>query len=184
MIDIAVSNKVISQFFKWKYNGSPTGNGWNHSEYNGVWGVDYFNRTAAARSNMFTKRDKEVKNFYTDSDVKGIALHGSKKYEITFPAGQEPPVHAFWSLTLYNENHFFHQNELKRYSLGTKSSDMKRERDGSFTIYISAESPGSAKESNWLPSPKGLFSLYLRCYWGKKPIVDGSWKPPVVVEVE
>ena len=39
---------------------------------------------------------------------------------VTFPKDQTPPVNGFWSLTLYNEHHFFAKNELSRYSLGTK----------------------------------------------------------------
>lgn len=46
-------------------------------------------------------------------------------YAITFPAGQEPPVNGFWSLTLYNDKHLFHANDLKRYSLGTKNKNLK-----------------------------------------------------------
>ena len=34
------------------------------------------------------------------------------------------------------------------------------------------------------PHPQALFSLYIRAYWGKQPILYGSWKPPVVKAVE
>jgi hypothetical protein len=47
---------------------------------------------------------------------------------ITFAKGQEPPVNGFWLLTMYNEHHFFHPNDLKRYSLGTKNKSLKRRR--------------------------------------------------------
>ncbi|MEV6272938.1 DUF1254 domain-containing protein [Kribbella sp. NPDC051936] len=33
--------------------------------------------------------------------LQGTALDGSRTYQITFPAGQLPPVDGFWSLTLY-----------------------------------------------------------------------------------
>ena len=39
--------------------------------------------------------------------------------------GQTPPVNGFWSLTLYNEHHFFAPNEIKRYSIGTKNKALK-----------------------------------------------------------
>jgi hypothetical protein len=42
---------------------------------------------------------------------------------------------------------------------------------------------GGDKESNWLPAPNGHFSLYIRAYWGKESILDGSWKPPVIRKV-
>jgi hypothetical protein len=86
-------------------------------------------------------------------------------------------------LTLYNEHHFFHPNDLNRYSLGTKSKELKRNGDGSLTIYAGAASPGADKEANWLPAPEGHFSLYIRAYWGKVAILDGSWQPPVVVKL-
>jgi hypothetical protein len=83
-------------------------------------------------------------------------------------------VNGFWSLTLYNEHHFFNPNALNRYSLGTKNKNMKLNDDGSLTLYASAQSPGADRESNWLPAPDGPFSLYVRAYWGKEPILDGS----------
>jgi hypothetical protein len=44
-------------------------------------------------------------------------------------------------------------------------------------------SPCSDKESNWLPTPAGTFSLYVCAYWGRQDILDGSWKPPVIHKV-
>ena len=50
--------------------------------------------------------------------------------------------------------------------------------DGGITIYVQHESPGSSKEANWLPAPKGPFSVILRIYWPKKEALDGSWIQP------
>jgi len=102
---------------------------------------------------------------------------------LTFPTGALPPVNGFWSLTLYNEHHFFKPNALNRYSLGTKNKNMKLNDDGSLTLYASAQSPGADRETNWLPAPDGPFSLYVRAYWGKQAILDGSWTPPVIEKV-
>jgi len=33
---------------------------------------------------------------------------------------------------------------------------------------------------NWLPPPSGDFSLYVRAYWPKSAVTDGSWTPPPV----
>lgn len=55
--------------------------------------------------------------------------------------------------------------------------------DGFLTLYAGNKSPGGDKESNWLPAPAGTFSLYIRAYWGKQGILDGSWKPPVIRKV-
>ncbi|WP_193164837.1 DUF1254 domain-containing protein [Microbulbifer hainanensis] len=181
---IATEKEVIAPFFHWKHNGKPAGNNWNRSVNNAQWGLDYYDRTGTAKSNMFDNRPNETQYFYTDFDTSGQKLDGSKTYAITFAKGQEPPVNGFWSLTLYNKNHFFSDNPLKRYSLGTKNSDLKRNKDGSLTIYAGATSPGKDKESNWLPAPKEPFSLYIRAYWGRTPILDGSWGPPKVEVVK
>ncbi len=171
---------IIAPFFEWRHNGRPAGNGWNRSVNNAAWGTDYFSRTGTAKSNMFDNKADETQYFYTDDDSTGARLDGSKAYAITFAAGQEPPVNGFWSLTLYNDKHLFHSNPLNRYSLGTKNTDLRRNPDGSLTLYAGATSPGADRESNWLPAPERHFSLYIRAYWGKPAILDGSWKPPAV----
>jgi hypothetical protein len=180
---VETEEKVIKPFFQWKHNGLPAGNGWNRSVNNAQFGIDYFNRSATSKSNMFENRPNETQYFYTDFDDANGQLNGSGNYEITFAKGQEPPVNGFWSLTLYNDKHLFHANKLKRYSLGTKNKNLKRNADDSLTLYAGAKSPGREKESNWLPAPDGRFSLYIRAYWGKEGILDGSWKPPVIRKV-
>ena len=184
--DVAAETErdIIAPFFEWKHNGRPAGNGWNRSANNAAWGTDYFNRTGTAKSNMFDNKPDETQYFYTDNDSTGARLEGRNAYAITFAAGQEPPVNGFWSLTLYNDKHLFHPNPLNRYSLGTKNTNLKRNADGSLTLYAGASSPGTDKESNWLPAPDGHFSLYIRAYWGKQAILDGSWKPPAVAVVQ
>ncbi|CEM01034.1 unnamed protein product, partial [Vitrella brassicaformis CCMP3155] len=36
-------------------------------------------------------------------------------------------------------------------------------------------------QANWLPAPKGVFSIVLRLYWPKQSVVDGLWTPPPLV---
>lgn len=177
---VATEKDVIVRFREWATNGKPAGNGWNRSMNNAQFGLDYYNRVATSKSNMFENRPNETQYFYTDFDSAGEKLEGSRSYLITFAKGEEPPVNGFWSMTLYNEEHFFHPNDLKRYSLGTKNTSLERNEDGSLTLYAGAKNPGGDKENNWLPAPDGAFSLYIRAYWGKEGILDGSWKPPVI----
>jgi hypothetical protein len=183
--EIAVATEPeIWKLMQWRHNGRPAGNGWNSPVNNGKWGTDYLNRTATARSNLFDNRFDETKYIYRDNDSQGKLLTGQHTYAITFAKGQAPPVQGFWSLTLYDEYHFFHPNPLKRYALGTKNKTLKYNADGSLTLYAGAKSPGKDKESNWLPAPNEPFSLYLRAYWPEKAIVDGTWLPPQVVKVK
>jgi hypothetical protein len=172
--------EIIPAFLQWCYNGRPAGNGWNSPVNNAQWGTDYLNRTGTAKSNMYDNRPEETKYIYTDDDSGGKQLDGENAYAITFAKGQIPPVQGFWSLTLYNELHFFNPNPLERYSLGTKNKTLKFNSDGSLTLYAGAKSPGKDKESNWLPAPNGNFSLYMRAYWADKAILDGTWLPPKV----
>jgi len=177
---VAAEGELISPFFQWRRNGRPAGNGWNSPVNNARWGTDYLNRTGTAKSNMFDNRPEETKYIYRDDDSQGQALDGRNLYAVTFPKGGTPPVRGFWSLTLYNDEHLFNANPLGRYSLGTKSKKLKYNADGSLTLYAGAKSPGTDKESNWLPAPAGTFSLYIRCYWAEPAVLDGTWQPPQV----
>jgi hypothetical protein len=181
---VTAEREMITPFLQWRYNGRPAGNGWNSPVNNAQWGTDYLNRTGTAKSNMYDNRPEETKYISTDNDSQGKPLHGQHTYAVTFPKGQVPPVKGFWSLTLYDAEHFFHPNPLKRYSLGTKNKTLTYNADGSLTLYAGAKSPGKGKESNWLPAPNGPFSLYIRAYWADQAILDGTWKPPVVRSVQ
>jgi hypothetical protein len=181
---VTAEREMITPFLQWRNNGRAAGNGWNSPVNNAEWGTDYLNRTGTAKSNMYDNRPEETKYIYRDDDSQGKQLDGRNTYAITFAKGEVPPVKGFWSLTLYGAEHFFHQNELKRYSLGTKNKDLKSNADGSLTLYAGSNSPGRDKETNWLPAPNGTFSLYLRAYWPDKAILDGQWKPPAVEKLE
>jgi hypothetical protein len=181
---VAADKELIAPLFQWRYNGVAAGNGWTSPKNNAQWGTDYLNRTGTAKSNMYDNTPDETKYIYTDYDAAGNQLHGGNLYAISFPKGQMPPVKGFWSLTLYNEHHFFEPNALNRFSLGTKNKTLQFNPDGSLTLYAGARSPGKDKESNWLPAPNGTFSLYIRAYWAEKAILDGAWLPPKVEKVK
>ena len=116
---------------------------------------------------MFDNRPNETQYFYTDRDARCRPIARREYLCRHIPPGQTPPVRGFWSLTLYNDKHLFHPNPLNRYSLGTKNQSLKRNADGSLTLYAGRNNPGSAREANWLPAPEGTFSLYIRAYWGE-----------------
>ena len=174
--------EIVTSLFQFRNYGIPLRGNWTTQVNGARFGTDYFTRLAVAKSNIFVNQASETRYFYQDLDGAGERLSGAKKYTVTFPKGQLPPVKGFWSLTLYNEHHFFHPNDLKRYSLGTKNKSLKTNDDGSLTLYVQAASPGKDKEPNWLPAPEGEFSLYIRAYWPKAEIAKGKWSPPAVVK--
>jgi hypothetical protein len=178
---ISAEKDLIGPLLQFHNNGRPVGNGWTSPPNGARWGVDYLSRAASARSNMYDNAPEETRYIYTDFDSTGQRLNGAHAYTVTFKNGEIPPVNGFWSLTLYNEEHLFLPNPLNRYSLGTKNKALKFGADGSLTLYVQSESPDSDKESNWLPAPKDAdFSLYIRAYWPKAAILDGTWTPPNV----
>jgi hypothetical protein len=52
--------------------------------------------------------------------------------------------------------------------------------DGSLDLLIQADSPGGARDANWLPVAKAPFNLLMRLYSPKSDILDGTWAPPPV----
>jgi hypothetical protein len=124
------------------------------------------------KADPYDNKRNETMYFYTDtdSDTQLRQLDGASSYTVTFPKGQLPPVKGFWSLTMYNPEHFFYPN-----ALGTKNKSLKYDADGGLTINLGNKSPGKEKEANWLPAPEGNFSIWLRAY------CHGTWKPPVVL---
>ncbi len=177
---IEAESKLLGPLLQFHNNGRPIGNGWTSPPNGARWGFDYLSRAATARSNMYDNAPEETRYIYTDFDTDGQRLNGAQAYTVTFKRGATPPVDGFWSLTLYNQEHLFAPNRLNRYSLGTKNKSLKLDADGSLTLYVQNDSPGPDKESNWLPAPEGDFSLYIRAYWPKAPILEGTWKPPTV----
>lgn len=178
---IDAEKTLITPLLQFHNNGRPVGNGWTSPSNGAAWGVDYLSRAATSRSNMYDNAPETTRYIYNDFDSAGARLNGANKYTVTFAKGQTPPVEGFWSLTLYNDKHLFSANPLNRYSLGTKNKSLKYNDDGSLTLYVQSDSPGAAKEANWLPAPKAAdFSLYIRTYWPKQEVLDGSWVPPQI----
>ena len=99
---------------------------------------------------------------FTFEDSKGNPLSGNSSYLIHFDKGQSPPVDGFWSITMYNDKSSLVDNPINRYSIGKYAEGMKNNIDGSLDIYIQNASPGADKESNWLPSAEGTFTMVLR----------------------
>ena len=180
----AADEELIAPMMWWRFNGQPAGNGWTSPSNNGAFGTDYYHRTGAVKADPYDNKRNETMYFYTDGDTKLQQLVGESSYALTFPKRERPPVKGFWSLTMYDPEHFFYPNPLKRYALGTKNKSLQYNSDGSLTIYLGNRSPGADKESNWLPAPNGNFSIWLRAYWPDEAILDGTWRPPVIAVVK
>jgi hypothetical protein len=153
---------------------------------------DWVQRAAVAKAGIYANDPAEAMYPLTRTDVGGQLLDGSKHtYTLTFAKNQFPPVNAFWSVTMYDgKTQLLIQNPINRYLINSPMlPKLKKNADGSLTLYIQHESPGKAKESNWLPAPDGPIYLVMRLYWPKTeppsilPPGDGTWKPPGVKQM-
>ena len=180
-VDEAVANagKAING---WRVSGLPG----DSAHYNGDW----LKRAAAAKAGIYGNDPAEATYPITRVDGDGRTLDGSKNnYTLTFPPGQQPPVNAFWSLTMYDgKSQLLIENPINRYLINSPMIPaMKTNPDGSLTLYIQNKSPGADKESNWLPAPNDTIYLVMRLYWPKTeapsilPPGEGTWKPPAIV---
>jgi hypothetical protein len=168
-------------------------NGWkvgsmfgDEAFYKGNW----LERAAAAKGGIYGNDGVEAMYPLTRVDAKGETIDTSKhNYTLTFPAKELPPVNAFWSVTMYDgKSQLLIENPINRYLINSPMLPaMKKNADGSLTLYIQKDSPGKAKEANWLPAPNGAVYMVMRLYWPKDsppsvlPPGEGTWQPPAVV---
>ncbi len=160
-------------------------NGWMFDTETGVYGTDYLNRAFITAIGLGANRPQDAIYPTSLKDADGKEYNGANKYVMRFQKGQLPPAQGFWSLTMYDENYFFVANPINRYSISARQN-LKSNPDGSTDLFIQNQSPGSDKESNWLPAPAGKFILMLRMYWPseKSPsILNGSWTIPAAKKV-
>ncbi|MFY9937260.1 MAG: DUF1214 domain-containing protein, partial [Silvibacterium sp.] len=171
-------------------------NGWKISSlfgdrafYNGDW----LKRAAAAKGGIYGNDAVEAMYPMTRTTAQGETLDASKhNYTLTFASGQFPPVNAFWSVTMYDgKTQLLIENPINRYLINSPMlPGMKKNSDGSLTLYIQKDSPSADKKANWLPAPDGPVYLVMRLYWPKEtppsilPAGEGSWQPPAVVQVQ
>jgi len=147
--------------------GKPS-NGWFIPPANfGATGADYLTRGINSVLGLTANTTVEAIYYLGALDAKGRPLDGKTAYTVNFkgpiPYAQAIPP-GFWSVTMYDgKTKLTVPNPINRYSLGG-DNEMKKNADGSFTMYLQSTSPGKDLESNWLPAPDGPFYLLLRNY--------------------
>ncbi|WP_417746952.1 DUF1254 domain-containing protein [Rosistilla oblonga] len=113
-------------------------------------------------------------------DSEGEAFDGGKTYKLTLPKGI--PAHAFWSLTLYdNQSRSMLQTPQKYPRAGSQSYPSPAAtvaEDGSTTIYFGPQQPEGVARGNWIQTTpdKGWFTI-LRLYSPMPSFFDKSWQP-------
>ncbi len=159
-----------------------TENGWAvRREGIGVYGTDYPVRAYVSMIGLGALTPEEAAYPNSKKDIEGRPLSGEHAYRIHFEAGQTPPVDAFWSLTVYDEEGFLIKNPIRRYTIGDRD-ELKYNKDGSLDILIQHKRPAGGI-SNWLPAPADAFAVTMRLYMPKREFLDGNWKLPPIERI-
>jgi hypothetical protein len=177
--------KIAQKLMEWKV---PTlarvANGWSMlTDTMGVYGNYYLKRAIIAQLGLGANLPEDAIYPLNLGDESGKPLDGANKYAIHFDKVTIPPVNAFWSITLYDQQGFQVANSLNRFAVSSWMP-FQFNPDGSLDLYFQNESPGAEKEANWLPAPKGAFNLCLRLYAPKSEALTGKWNPPPVMKVQ
>ncbi len=140
---------------------------------------NYLYRMSGAVIGIFGNSAQEAMYPFYGVDADGTPLDGTNNnYTLHFDEGQLPPVNAFWSLTMCKmPKSLLVENPIDRYLLNSPMiPNFVKDQDGGITLYIQHESPGKAKEANWLPAPKGPVVTIMRLNWPKDATLDGTSK--------
>ena len=113
-------------------------------------------------------------------DSTGQQLTGANTY--TLRLDPTPPVHAFWSITMYSTPDFYLcANPIDRYSIGDRTPGLVYDDNGALTITISHAEPADPKaRANWLPAPDGDFRPGMRMYEPQQSVLDQSYVLPPI----
>ncbi len=164
---------------KLKIMGRPV-NGWNmNTDTMGVYGNYYLKRAVVAMVGLGANQPEDAVYPLNFADADGKPLHGDNKYVLHFGKNDLPPVFAFWSITMYDQDGFQAANSLNRFAISSWMPLVKNS-DGSLDIYIQNENPGADKEANWLPAPKVQLGVTMRLYAPKAEVLNNDWNPPAI----
>lgn len=155
---------------------------WIHFDNIGHWGTNYLDR--AALTEYIQIGNDRTAAYYANAfvDASGLPLDGgSFGYSIHFTKEQLPQYERFWSLTAYTPEYIeLVPNSLDKYVVASYTPGLETAEDGSVTIHIQADPPKRSSEANWLPVPKGPFSLLFRVYGPQGSALEGTYVPPKI----
>ena len=148
------------------------------------YGTDYTTRAGIALVGLGGIRPEDVVYPTAFKDGDGKPFDATYRYVLHFDKGQTPPTNATWSVAIYDPQGFYVRNSINRFALSAWMP-LQFNSDGSLDLYIQSSSPGTEKESNWLPAPAtGQFNLTVRDYWPTQAVLDGTYKLPPVKKLE
>ena len=95
-------------------------NGWSmNTDTMGVYGTYYLKRAVVAQLGLGANLPEDAIYPLNLADETGAPLHGGNTYILHFDKGATPPVAAFWSITLYDDDGFQVGNSLNRFAVSS-----------------------------------------------------------------
>jgi hypothetical protein len=158
-------------------------NGWQmNTDSIGVYGDFYLKRAIVSMIGLGANQPDDAIYPLNVADADGEPLDGGHDYILHFDKDELPPVHAFWSVTMYDAEGFQAANPINRFAIGDRD-DLAYSDDGSLDLYLQHDSPGPERERNWLPAPRGELGVTMRLYAPEPQALDGRWTPPAISRV-
>ena len=118
--------------------------------YNGDWLM----RAAAAKAGIYGNDAVEAMYPITrDGRRRRAARRQQAQLHADLPRRAVPPVNAFWSVTMYDgKTQLLIKNPINRYLINSPMlPNMKKNADGSLTLYIQKDSPAQTKKPTGCP---------------------------------
>jgi hypothetical protein len=169
--------------------GAPV-QGWTYPRANlGDFGTDYVYRAGVAVNGLAALPNAEAMYMRPVGPDGRSVFAGGSAYRLRFRPGQLPPVRrpgGFWSLTMYEVDPagqlWLVDNPLRRYAIGDRTPGLVRGRGGALDILIGANDPGPALRANWLPAPRGPWTVVMRTYLPGPSLLRGRYGLPQLVQ--
>jgi hypothetical protein len=158
---------------------------WIHFTNISNWGQNIVDQSSITEFLQLSNGISTAAYYHTFKDQDGAALDGKDPsgYTLTFPAGQLPSAHLFWSLTAYTPDAIeLVPNSADKYSVANYLPGLQYNSDGSLTVYMSTRQPDGAPTTNWLPIPPGKFNIMLRVYGPYGDVANNTYVPPAITK--
>ena len=168
-------------------------NYWKSPTVIGNYGTNYMARACIAAFGYASNINEDCVycNALKTSDF--LELNGRHDYIIHFENGLLPPVHAFWSITLYipvDDGWYFYPNSMNKFDICVPRDELVYNDDGSLYIYLQSKISNNSLVSNLIPTPfERNFILTMRLYWPNHsppsilPITNSTWLPPYIKKI-
>jgi hypothetical protein len=179
---LAAATKTAYARFIAHYQTHTGASNWVFFDDIGAWGTRYSDRSATTAYLQYSNTLETAAYFQAFRDGSGAPLNASRHgFVLTFAKHQLPRAKRFWSLTAYLPKSItLVRNRARKYLVASYTPGLKRNRNGSLSIYMAASKPAGIPEANWLPVPSGRFNVVLRVYGPRGRVAHGTYVPPAI----